>query len=90
MLTPDPQRTSAAYRRDLWLARQVIGQLRDQALECGDTFHIGDRALDAAALDALWDGLERVDSHFWQGRGLERMHRDPQHQGQPQHWWWRV
>ena len=84
MSMPEPQRTSAAYRRDLWLDRQVIGQLRDQALECGDTFHIGNRAL-----EALWDGLERVDSHFWQGRGLERMHRDPQHQGQPQHCWWR-
>ena len=77
MLMPDPSRTSAAYRRDLWLARQVIGQLRDQALESGDTFHVGDRALDAAALDALWDGLGRVDSHFWQEEGLEQVLRDP-------------
>ena len=89
MLMPDPQRTSAADRRDLWLARQVIGQLRDQALESGDTFHVGDRALDAATLDALWDGLDRVDSHFWHAEGLEQMHRDPQHRGQPQRCWWR-
>lgn len=33
MSMPDPRRTSAAYRRDLWLACQVIGQLRDQTLE---------------------------------------------------------
>ena len=47
MVMPDSRRTSAAYRRDLWLARQVIGQLRDQALESGDTFHVG--VVDAVA-----------------------------------------
>ena len=26
-------------------------------------------ALDAAALDALWDSLDRVDSHFWHVTG---------------------
>ena len=56
MSMPEPQRTSTAYRRDLWLARQVIGQLRDQALESGDTFHVGDCAFDAAALDACGTG----------------------------------
>ena len=61
----DYRRTPAAYRRDLFLARQVIGQLRDQALESGDVFHVGIRTFDAADLDVLWDGLDRVDSHFW-------------------------
>ena len=27
---------------------------------------VGNRALDAAALDALCDDLARVDSHFWE------------------------
>ena len=35
------QRTPAVYCRDLWLPRQVIGQLQDQALEIGDTFDVG-------------------------------------------------
>ena len=26
---------------------------------------MGDRTFDTAGLDALWDGLDRVDSHFW-------------------------
>ena len=58
-----PRRTPAVYRRDLCRARQVVGKLRDDAMESGDVFQVGDRALDAAALDALWDGLDRVDSH---------------------------
>ena len=32
----EPQRTSEAYRRDLLLARQVIAQLRDQAMEADE------------------------------------------------------
>ena len=48
----DSRRTPAVYRRDLWLARQVIRQLRDQALESGDPFDVDGRSLDAAALDA--------------------------------------
>ena len=44
----EPQRTPVAYRRDLFLARQVIGQLRGQALGTGDVFHVGDRDFDAA------------------------------------------
>ena len=51
------------------LARQVIGRLRDEGLETGEPFRVGDRALDAAALDALWDGLDRVDSHCWHVAG---------------------
>jgi hypothetical protein len=58
MSMPEPQRTPAVYRRDLWLARQAIGELRDQALESGAAFQVGPRALDAAALDGLWDGLD--------------------------------
>ena len=62
---PEPQRTPEAYRRHLLLARQVIAQLRDQAMESYEPFHVGDLSLDAAALDALWDGLDRVDTCFW-------------------------
>ena len=54
-----PRRTPAVYRRDLYRARQVVGKLRDDAMESGDVFQVGDRALDVAALDALWDGLDR-------------------------------
>ena len=66
MSMPELQRTPAAYRRDLFLARQVVGQLRDEALETSTPFQVGNLTLDAAALDALWDGLDQVDSHFWQ------------------------
>ena len=59
LIMGEVQRTPAAYRRDLFLARQVIGQLRDQALESGKAFQVGNGALDAADLDALWDGLDR-------------------------------
>ena len=75
MSMPEPQRTPAVYRRDLWLARQAIGGLRGQALESGAAFQVGPRALDAAALDGLWDGLDRVDSHFWQVEELGRLRR---------------
>ena len=34
--------------------------------------------LDAADLDALWDGLDRVDSHFWQVEELDRMRKSAQ------------
>ena len=56
-LLPEPNRTPATHRRDLLLARQVIAQLRDQDIEADDPFHVGDLDLDAATLDALWDGL---------------------------------
>ena len=51
----EPRRSPMAYRRDLYLARQVVGQLRDEAWETGESFQVGGHALDAAALDALWD-----------------------------------
>ena len=51
----DTNRAPAVYRQDLFLARQVIGQLREQALESGEPFDVGYRPLDAAALDALWE-----------------------------------
>ena len=86
----ESQRTPAVYRRNLLLARQVIGQLRDQALESGDTFQVGDRALDAAALDALWDALGRVDTHFWQEEELGRLGRHSRAGGRPDRRWWQV
>ena len=68
----EPERTPAAYRRNLHLARQVIGQLRDDVLASGEPFHVGNLILDAAALDELWDGLDRVDTHFWKGESFRR------------------
>ena len=35
-LLPEPERTPAAYRRDLHRARLVVGQLRDEALASGE------------------------------------------------------
>ena len=61
----EPQRNPTAYRRDLLLPRQVVAQLRDPAMEADEPLRVEDLTLDAAALDALWDGLDRVDSHFW-------------------------
>ena len=59
-LTQELERTSPAYRRDLLLARQVIAKLRDEAMETGTPFHVGN-----LALDTLWYGLDRIDTHFW-------------------------
>ena len=59
-----PERTPAAFRRDLYRVRLVIGQLRDEVLASGKSFQVADLALDAAALNELWDGLDRVDTHF--------------------------
>ena len=64
-----PQRTPAAYRRDLPLPRQVVAQPRNRAMEADGPSRIKDLTLDAAGLDALWDGLDRVDSHFWHVAG---------------------
>ena len=86
-LTPKPQRTPTAYQRDLRLARWVIAQLRDQALDSDEPFHVGDLAMDAAALDALWDGLDRVDSHFWHEESMERVRRNAQER--PARRWWK-
>ena len=61
----------------------MIGQLRDQALESGYTFQVGPRALDTADLDALWDGLDRVDSHFWQAEELDHIRGNAQHWERP-------
>ena len=62
---PEPERTPTAYQRDLHRARLVIGQLREDALDSWEPFHVGNLVLDAAALDELWDGLDRMDTHFW-------------------------
>ena len=79
----EPQRNPSAYRWNLLLARQGLGQLRDEALANGEPFHVGDLALDAAALDALWDGLDRVDTHFWEVEGIERWKRSSASQEPP-------
>ena len=83
----EPKRTPTAYRRDLHLARQVVAQLRDRAREADQPFHVGDRALDAAALDALWDGLDRVDTHFWHEEHLGRVRLEAQERPS-RRWWW--
>ena len=54
----EPERTLAAYRRDLYRARLVIVQLRDETMASGSPFQVADPALDATAPDELWDGLE--------------------------------
>ena len=71
-LLPEPERTPVAYRRDLHRARLVVGQLRDEALASGEPFQVADLALDATALDELWDGLDRVDTHFWKDEIFRR------------------
>ena len=50
----------------------MIGQLRDEATASGESFQGADLALDAAALDELWDGLDRVDTHFWEEESFRR------------------
>ena len=45
----------------------MITTLRDRALKSGEPLHVGDRAL-----DALWDGLDRVDGHFWHMEEIDR------------------
>ena len=45
-LLPEPQRTPAAYQRDLRLTRQVSAQLRDQPMDADDPFHVGNLALE--------------------------------------------
>ena len=71
-LLPEPERTPAAYRRDLHRARLVVGHLRDEALASGVPFQVAGLALDATALDELWDGLDRVDTHFWKDESFRR------------------
>ena len=65
----DCLRTSARYRRDLAKAREILGFLMEQAQESGSPFvmerRMGTKSYDADDLDELWDGLDRVDSHFW-------------------------
>ena len=54
--TSEPERTPAAYRRDLYRARLVIGQLRDEALATGEPFHVADLALTGTQLRRLPPG----------------------------------
>ena len=63
---------------------------RDRSLASGEPFQVADLALDAAALDELWDGLDRVDSHFWEMESLGRIRRDHAAQDplpRPNAWW---
>ena len=60
------------HRRDLYRARLVTGQLRDQAMASREPFQVADLGLDSAALDALWNGLDRVDNHFWEEESFRR------------------
>ena len=71
-LVPGPEWTPAAYRRDLYWARLVTGQLRDQAMASREPLQAADLGLDSAALDALWHGLDRVDNHFWEEESFRR------------------
>ena len=84
---PEPERTPAAYRRDLYRARLVIGQLRDEALASGEPFPAAGLALDAAALDELWDGLDRIDSHFWKEESFRRYMERRSPAGTRHPWW---
>ena len=90
-LTRDPERTPAAYQRDLQRARLVIGQMRDDALASGQPFQVADLALDAADLDELWDGLDRIDSHFWENESFRRYmeSRSESPPAERQRPWWR-
>ena len=38
----------------------------------GKPFHVAGLSLDAAALDELWDGLDRVDTHFWEEESFQQ------------------
>ena len=40
--------------------------MRDVALVGGEPFNVADFALDSAALDELWDGLDPIDTHFYE------------------------
>ena len=72
-------------------AGRVVGQLRDEALASRGPFQAGSLTLDAAALNALWDGLDRVDSLFWEVEGLERWKRSAASQEPPRiKSWWKV
>lgn len=87
-LRPERERTTAAYRRDLYRARLVIGQLRDEVPASGEPFQVADLALDAAALDELWDCLDRIDSHFWK-EGDFRRYMESRRETVPLRPWWK-
>ena len=72
----------------------ALSKLSDhfQSIHTPVSFQVGDRALDAAALNAIWDGLDRVDSHFWEVEELERWKRSAASQASPPRTkpWWKV
>ena len=71
-LRPQPERTPEAYRRDLYRARRVIAQLRDDALASGTPVQVAELHLDAEDIDELWDSLDRIDSRFWEEDSFRR------------------
>ena len=89
----DPRERTPGARAGAHLrrARLVIGQLRDDAQESGEPFHVADLALDAAALDELWDGLDRIDSHFWNDveSRQQMMHRSENSPPGGRSTWWK-
>ena len=53
-LTPEPERTSKTYRKDLYRARLVIAQLRnEEAMASREPFQVAGLALDAALTTRL-------------------------------------
>ena len=78
-MTNETERTPETYRRDLYRARLVIGQLGDEAMASGESLPAAD-----LALDALWDGLDRIDSHFWEVEEIERIRRGASKEQRPQ------
>ena len=61
----DCLRTSPRYRRDLAQVREILAFLREQAQASDSPFVMGATRYDAADLDELGDGLDRLDTHFW-------------------------
>ena len=71
-LTPEPERTSKTYRKDLYRARLVIAQLRnEEAMASREPFQVAGLALDAALTpDCEAPGLP-------DGRGVVRLQPRP-------------
>ena len=53
----------------------------------GEPFQVAGLALAAAALDGLWDELDRVDSRFWEVEELEQIRRGVHEKQRPWPWW---
>ena len=67
----DTNRAPAVYRQDLFLARQVIGQLREQVLESGEPFDVGYgpwMQLPSTPCGTAWTGWIAI-SGIWRCQG---------------------